>query len=302
MSQQSVELGGGVRAAPAWRKALAGVAAALTRGPIVGRIGLSIVALACFLAVFGPWIIPHDIMTQDYMRMNEPPTWTYWLGTDDFGRDVFSRLIYGCRVSLIVGLAGAIVAAAIGVGLALFALALGGVVEYAVFGFIDLVRAMPGILFALAMVVAMEPGTASVVVALGISFSPVFARITRATFRREISRDYVAAATAFGAGRLRVVFRHVMPNILGAIITQFAIIMPRCMVTESVLSFLGLGVSPDTPTWGRMIANAAVFIEEAPHAVLAPVLALALVTFGLSMVGDSLRRRFDPLRNRMETS
>lgn len=302
MSQQSTDFRGGVRAAPAWRRSIARVVRVLAGDSAVTRTGLAIVAVAFLGAVFATWITPHDILALDYSRMNEAPSWTHWLGTDDFGRDVLSRLIYGCRISLIVGLAGAIVAATIGVGLALLALALGGVVDYVVFGFIDLVRAMPGVLFALAMVVALEPGTFSVIIALGISFSPMFARITRATYNREIARDYVAAATAFGAGRMRVVFRHVAPNILGAIITQFAIIVPRCMVTESVLSFLGLGVSPETPTWGRMIANAAVFIEEAPHAVLAPVLALALVTFGLSMMGDGLRRRFDPLRWRGEAA
>jgi len=135
-----------------------------------------------------------------------------------------------------------------------------------------------------------------VIIALGISFAPVFARVVRATYQREAAMAYLAAARTFGAGPVRAAFRHILPNIAGALITQLAIIAPRCIVAESVLSFLGLGVSPETPTWGRMIATGMMGIEEAPHAVLAPVLALSLLTLGLSLLGDTLRLAWDPMR------
>lgn len=146
---------------------------------------------------------------------------------------------------------------------------------------------------------ALEPGVTSVVIALGVGFSPTFARITKATWEQETARPYVQAARVLGAGLLRIAARHVAPNILGALVTQFAIVLPRCIVSEAVLSFLGLGVAPEVPTWGRMIASAVPYVEEAPHTVLFPIAALSALTFGLAMVGDELRRRFDPARRRI---
>ncbi len=166
-------------------------------------------------------------------------------------------------------------------------MALGKVAEIALFALIDLIRALPGILFALACIVAFEPGVGAVILALGVSFAPNFAL--------DDARHLPAADGAALYGRRQGAGRgpdcasplvHVLPNIAGALITQFAIILPRCIVSESVLSFLGLGVSPETPTWGRMIASATPYIEEAPHAALAPIIALSLVTFALAIVGN----------------
>jgi peptide/nickel transport system permease protein len=259
---------------------------------------VAIVAIAVLVALTGPLLVTHD----PYMfgaGMNEPPGGGHLLGTDDQGRDVFSRLLVGTGLSLGYGASAACVALLIGALAALFAMATGRIAGALMFGLIDLVRALPGILFALAFVVAFEPGAASVVLALGISFAPNFALITRATYLQQMARPYTAAAKVLGAGRLRIAGRHVLPNIAGALITQFAIILPRCIVLESVLSFLGLGVSHETPTWGRMIASATAYTEDAPHAVLAPILALSLVTFALAIIGNALRRRFDPSRRRM---
>ncbi|KAB0268065.1 ABC transporter permease [Microvirga brassicacearum] len=231
--------------------------------------------------------------------MNSPPSKEHWLGTDDQGQDVYSRLLIGTRLSLFYGASAACVALITGGLAALIAMALGPVTETVVFAVVDLIRALPGILFALAFVVAFEPSETSVVLALGISFAPNFALIARATYLQQMARPYTDAAKVLGAGRLRIALVHVLPNIGGALITQFAIILPRCIVSESVLSFLGLGVSPETPTWGRMIASAASFTEDAPHAVIAPILALSIVTFSLALIGDALRRRFDPARRRI---
>lgn len=263
------------------------------------RFGAAVIALALVVATFGPWLQTHDPYGQDYTALAASPSADHWLGTDELGQDVYSRLLLGCRLSLVIGLSSAILALTIGGFLGLLAMALGRVADFAVFAAIDLVRAMPGILFALAMVVALEPGTTSVILALGIAFAPFFARIVRATYQREAARAYVAAARTFGSGRVRAAFHHILPNIVGALITQFIILVPRCIVFESVLSFLGLGVSPETPTWGRMIALGVAGIEEAPHAVFAPILALSLLTVGLSLLGDRMRRASDPLRRRI---
>ena len=266
--------------------------------PPLTAMGIAIVAVLVGVALLGPLLTPHDPY-QFSIRMNEAPSTDHWLGTDDQGHDVLSRVIAGTRLSLLFGAGAALVALALGSALPLIALSLGRVVETAVFSVFDLIRALPDILFALAFVAAFEPGALSVMVALGVSFSPMFAMITRATWRQQMARPYVAAARVLGASRLRVTLVHVLPNILGALVTQFAIILPRCIVLESVMSFLGLGVSPETPTWGRMIANATRFSEAAPHAVLAPILALSIATFGMAIVGNALRRRFDPDRRRI---
>ncbi|MBB5753350.1 ABC transporter permease [Prosthecomicrobium pneumaticum] len=258
-------------------------------GPLTAA-AFAIVAVALLVALAAPLLATHDpyAFTAD---LNQPPGEGHLLGTDDQGQDVYSRLLYGTGLSLAFGAGAALLALAIGALAALLALAAGRPAEWALFGFVDLIRALPGILFALACVVAFEPGIATVVIALGISFSPHFALITRATYLHQMAQPYTAAARVLGAGRLRIALVHVLPNIAGALITQFAIVLPRCIVSESVLSFLGLGVSPETPTWGRMIASATPYLEEAPHAVLAPILALSLVTFALAIVGNAVRRR-----------
>ncbi len=259
---------------------------------------LAVLLLALLAAGLGPLLPLPDPYAQDFAALGERPSAAHLLGTDEIGGDVLARLLLGCRLSLSFGVLAALVALATGGMLGLAAMAVGGAVEVAVFAAVDLVRAMPGILFALAMVAALEPGTLSVVLALGVSFAPTFARIVASTWRREEAAGYVAAARCFGAGRLRTAFVHILPNLLGPLVTQFAIVVPRCIVSESVLSFIGLGVSPETPTWGRMISAGALNLEEAPHALLAPVMALVLLTWALSMLADSLRRVADPLRRR----
>jgi len=257
-----------------------------------------IVAVTLAVAVAGPWLATHDPMTFS-ADMNAGPGNGHLLGTDDAGRDVYSRLVVGTGLSLFYGAAAAFVALLIGGGAALVAMAIGRPAEAAVFGLVDLIRALPGILFALAFIIAFEPGPFSVILALGVSFSPNFALITCATYQQQMAQPYTQAAKVLGAGRLRVALAHVLPNIGGALITQFAIILPRCIVSESVLSFLGLGVSSELPSWGRMIASATPYLEEAPHAALAPILALSVVTFALAIVGNSQRQRLSRSRMRV---
>ena len=255
-----------------------------------------VILAVVLVGLLAPWLMPRDPFQQNLLTRNTPPNEINRLGTDHLGRDILSRLILGARLSLGVGLASMIIALTLGGGLGLAAAAVGGVVEYIFFALVDLVRAMPGVLLALILLVALGSGLVPVIVVLGITFAPHFARIARATHQRESGTDYVAAARQFGSSRLNILARHILPNVTGAFITQAAIILPRCIVSESVLSFLGLGVPPDTPTWGRMIAQAGRFVEIAPSTVLFPVLTLSLVTLSLAILGDALRRYFDPLR------
>lgn len=261
------------------------------------RIAGALTAIIVLTALFAPWIATHDPFSQDLFSLNAPPSAEHLLGTDHIGRDVFSRLIVGARLTLMVGLGGTLVAFVLGGALGLLAMALGRWAEIAVFAVVDLVRAVPGILLALLIIVAVGEGMGPVTLALGVSFAPFFAYVARATFKREVAQDYVRAAPLFGGGRLHILRLHIVPNVVGSLITQAAIILPRCIVTESVLSFLGLGSSPDAPTWGRMISGATRYLEVSPHAILAPVGALVVLTVSLLVLGDALRERLDPLRN-----
>ncbi|MEM8852768.1 MAG: ABC transporter permease [Pseudomonadota bacterium] len=254
------------------------------------------VALVVAAAVIGPQLVGVDPLAQNLLSRNEGPSAAFPLGTDHLGRDVLARLIVGARLSLWTGFLGLFAALLIGGVLGLIATMVRGPFELAFFGAVDLVRAMPGVLLALLLVVALGAGIGPVALALGITFAPFFAHVARATYRREHGMTYVTAARTFGASERWILSFHILPNISGAFVTMAAIILPRCIVTESVLSFLGLGVEPDTPTWGRMIAQAARFLERNPTAVLAPVLALSLFTLSLTLVGDRLRARFDPWR------
>ena len=260
-------------------------------------LGLMILGLALLFAMLGPSVVPHDPLTQDLAARNAPPDAVHLLGRDHLGRDVLARLAAGTRISLAVALGATLLALLLGAGLGLATEALGRWPSFLVFGTFDMVRAMPSILLALTLMVALGVGIWPLIIALGVAHAPHLALVARAVWRREDASGYVAAARVMGAAPLATLWRHVLPNIAGALVTQAAILMPRAITTESVLSFFGLGVSPETPSWGRMISGASRFAESAPHAVLAPVLALCVVTLGFALVGDRLRLALDPLRD-----
>jgi len=266
-------------------------------GPGLGfMLGVAILGLTLLVAVFGPSLVAADPLMQQITLRNTPPDALHWLGRDHLGRDVLARLVAGTRISLAAAFGATLLALGVGAGLGLIAEALGRWPALLVFGVFDMVRAMPSILLALTLMVALGIGMGPLVLALGIAFAPHMAVVARAAWRREAASGYVAAARVMGASPVATLFRHVVPNIAGALVTQAAIIMPRAITTESVLSFFGLGVAPETPSWGRMIAGATRFAEAAPHAVAAPVVALCVVTLGFALVGDRLRLALDPLR------
>lgn len=259
-------------------------------------VALAVLAVIVAAAVAAPLLMTHLPLDQDLLARNKAPSWAHLLGTDHLGRDVYSRLLAGGRTTLAIATAATLVAFLIGAGVGLLAIALGRPVEAAVFAFIDLVRALPGTLLALLLIVALGSGPVPLVTALGISFSPLVAYVVRAAYRREAVRDYVRAARTFGGGRLHIMVRHILPNLMGVMVTQAAIVLPRCIVTESVLSFLGVGSSPDAPTWGRMIADSIRYMQSAPHVILAPMCGLILLTISVSVIGDHVRRWLDPMR------
>lgn len=249
--------------------------------------------------LFAPLLTAYTPLEQDLLARNQGPSLAHLLGTDHLGRDVLARLLDGGRTTLLVGTSATILAFVMGAGIGLLAITFGRFSETVVFGFIDLVRALPGTLLALLLIVALGSGVGPLILALGISYAPLVAYIARGAYQREVSRDYVRSARTFGGGSVHVLWRHIVPNLAGALVTQAAIILPRCIVTESVLSFLGVGSSPDAPTWGRMISDASRSIQQAPHVLMMPLIALVILTVCISVLGDHLRRRLDPVRDDM---
>lgn len=250
---------------------------------------------AALLAAAGPGLLGQDPYAQNLLARNLAPSGAHWLGTDNFGRDIFARLVAGTRLTLAVAFCSGAIALIGGAGLGLLACALGSAARAAVYLVFDMIRTLPPILLSLALMVALGVGTGSVIFAVGISFMPLFGYVARAAYEREMSAGYVRAARVMGISPAVIAWRHVLPNIAGTLLTQLAIVVPRAVVTESVLSFFGLGVAPDVPTWGRIIATAVPYAEQSPTALLFPVLALALTSLSLSVAGNRLRRRFDPL-------
>ncbi|AWB34877.1 ABC transporter permease [Orrella marina] len=247
---------------------------------------LTIVVVAGLLSTFG---LTQDPYAQDFMARNQGPGADHWLGTDQFGRDLLARLMAGAWLTLGVSASATAVALAAGAGIALFACRTGGLFRQTVFTVFDLLRTLPAILVGLVIMTAMGAGTLTVILAVGLTFAPLFAYITSATYDRERVAGYAVAARLMGGTSTWVAWRHMLPNMTGALITQIAIVLPRAITTESVLSFLGVGVAPDIPTWGRIIAAASDYAEQAPWSLATPVLILAGTTLTLSVIGHRLR-------------
>ncbi|HCO48793.1 MAG TPA: ABC transporter permease [Spirochaetaceae bacterium] len=250
-----------------------------------------VMLLALFFAgiVLGPIAVSWSPVETEYHARNQGPGGGHLLGTDSMGRDTLARALAGGKISILIGVAGMLLAFWFGGVAGLAASALGGIADTIYFGFIDLLRAMPGPLLSITLVMSLGQGIAPVVIALGFVYSPMFSRMARSLYRREMAMDYVVYSQANNASVLSVMRRHVAPNLYGTFLTQCSIVFPRAIVTESVLSFLGMGVSPETPTWGKMISIESPFFEANPLAVLVPVVFLSLFTTLFAVLGTKLR-------------
>jgi peptide/nickel transport system permease protein len=256
--------------------------------------GAAVLLIMSSLAIFAPFITPYDPIAQNIRNRNQPPTAEHILGTDQFGRDLFTRIIYGGRVSLAVGLVAVGIGLGIGGLMGLLSAFYGGVLENVMMRISDVLLAMPGLLLALAIVAALGPGMTNVMIAVGIAYIPIFARITRSAAITVRELDYVTAARAAGARDLRIMFRHVLPNSLGPIIVQTTLSLAGAILAAAGLSFLGLGAQPPTPEWGSMINAARPFIRVAHWTVTYPGVAILVTVLALNLVGDGLRDALDP--------
>jgi len=264
---------------------------ARNRGAVFGlAVFLGMVAMALFAGV----LAPYDPLAQGVGAPLAGPSWAHWAGTDSFGRDMLSRIIYGARIALVVGIVAVLLALVIGVTLGLVAGYYGGGVDAAIMRVMDGLFAFPIIILAIAMMAIMGFGVRNVIIAVAVGFIAPFARVTRGDVLAVKEEPYIEAARLVGVRNLPIMFRHVLPNILAPVIVQAALRVSGAIITEAGLSFLGLGPPPPTPVWGSMIAEGRNFIVMAPHVSTIPGIALMITVVGLNLFGDGLRDTLDP--------
>jgi peptide/nickel transport system permease protein len=269
------------------------------RNPLAA-IGVVLIAIFVIFALFAPWIAPQDPAVINLPARLDPPSRTHWLGTDELGRDILSRVIYGARISILVGTC--VVATSLALGLIIGSIA--GYYGGAIDRFVNIVvmnafLSFPGILLAIAFVAFRGPGIFNLVVALSLGGWVGYARLVRGQVLAAREREYVEASRALGASDFRIIVRHIIPNIIQPVIVQAAIGMAGAILAEATMSFLGLGVPPPTASWGTMLNDGRAHLFDAPHLVFFPALAVMLAVLSFNFIGDALRDYLDP-RSRIE--
>jgi peptide/nickel transport system permease protein len=263
-------------------------------------MGIVLVSVFFTLALAAPLVAPFDPTAQPAKRLL-PPGGRHLLGTDEFGRDVFSRIVHGARISLQVGVVSVGIALALGGTLGLIAGYCLGVVDTLTGRVVDVMFAFPSVILIIAISGVLGAGLSTAMVAIGIVYSPIFARIVRAPTLAVVQQPYVEGARAIGAGLGRVVGRHVLPNIAAPVIVQTTLSFSTAILSEATLSFLGLGTQPPHPSWGTMLSGGRRFMELAPWVTVYPGLAIALTVLGLNLLGDALRDALDPRLGQSDT-
>jgi peptide/nickel transport system permease protein len=256
--------------------------------------GLFVIALLVALALLAPLISPYDPSSQTWSAVRKAPSALHWFGTDDVGRDVLARVIYGARASLMAGIISVAIAIALGVPAGLIAGYVGGFVD-ALFGRItDAMLACPFLILAIALAAFLGPSLGNAMIAIGITTTPIFVRLTRAQVMAVKVEDYVEAARAVGNPHWRIALVHILPNILPALLVQATLSLAAAIIAEAALSFLGLGQQPPAPSWGSMLNAAQRFLVNAPWMAVWPGLAIFLAVLSFNLVGDGLRDALDP--------
>ncbi len=256
--------------------------------------GLVIVGIFLLLALFAPLLSTHDPVVQNLEQALQGPSAEHWLGTDSFGQDVYSRILYGARLAMWIGFASVALGLTIGLVIGLVSGLLGGRIEWALMRLVDALLAFPEIILAITFVAVLGMGTDKVIYALGISFIGPFARIVRSDVLQVKALPFIEAARLMGVPQPVIIMRHLVPNVMSSLMVQAGIRISTAILLESGLSFFGIGVVPPTPDWGLMIAEGRGFITMAPWISGFPGIALALLLIGLTLLGDGLRAAFDP--------
>ena len=257
--------------------------------------------LLCLAALFAPWIAPKDPLAQDLFLGRLPPFWMagsepgYWLGTDSLGRDVLSRIIHGARVALTVALVAGVITCLIGATLGLLAGFLRGWVDMVISRLIDIWMAFPPVLFSILLIAVLGPGLISIIIAIVVIDWTRFARVVRAEAMAQGAMDYVASARVAGRGRIGIMLREILPNVLPTICVLLTLEMGIAVIVEAILSFVNLSISTDDPTWGGMISEGRTAIHQAWWVLVFPLITLFLTVLSFSQLGEGLKDRFDPV-------
>lgn len=260
----------------------------------MGAVSLVLIFGIIVVAIAAPILAPADPLEQDFNSFLNAPSWGHPLGTDQVGRDILARLIYGTRISLLVGVVAVGIAMLIGVPSGLLSGYLGGWVDNAIMRLMDALLTFPSVILALAIVAVLGPGVFNVMVAVGVTAVPAYARLMRGQALAIRTHEYVTAARATGAGPMRLMFRHMFPNAVAPIIVHATLGLGYAVLAEASLSFLGVGVQPPTPTWGGMLNQGAPLLERAWWVAFFPGIAIFLLVLSLNLLGDALRDALDP--------
>lgn len=261
----------------------------------LGLIGAIIILALIIVAIFAPYIAPFDPNEQDYNKILMEPNTEHWFGTDDLGRDIFSRVVYGARISIQAALISVGIAMLIGVPIGLLSGYYRGFWdEWIVMRSVDAMQAFPFLILALAISAVLGSGFGNAMLAIGIGFSPAFVRITRGQVLSLRNMEYIHAARSVGVKDARIIFRHILPNAMNPIMIQATLAMASGIIAEASLSYLGLGVQPPTPSWGSMLNHAQSLMSVAPYATFYPGIAIFLVVLGFNLLGDGLQQVLDP--------
>ena len=271
--------------ARAWRRLLKRKSAVL---------GLVIIVLVVVIAVFAPLITPYDPTQQSWTSIRKPPSLEHWFGTDESGRDLFSRVVFGARASLLAGVVSISIALGLGVPIGLLAGYGGGWIDAVIGRITDAMLACPFLILAIALAAFLGPSLQNAMIAIGITTTPIFVRLTRGQVMAVKVEDYIEAARAVGNPPVRIAVRHILPNIMPALIVQATISIATAIIAEASLSFLGLGQQPPAPSWGSMLNTAQRFLTNAPWMAIWPGLAIFLTVLSFNILGDGLRDALDP--------
>ena len=257
-------------------------------------VGAAFMVFIAFMAVFAPIVSTHDPYAQSLRKRMKPPTAEHWLGTDEVGRDVYSRLVYGARISLFVGIVGTAAGVVCGTIVGLISGFFGGWVDTLVMRVIDIMYSFPGIVLAILLISVLGPSIFNLILVLAIWAVPSLSRIVRGNVLSLKEQDYAEAARALGAGRLRIMFVHLLPNSLAPIIVYATLGVAGAILTTAALGFLGLGVQPPQAEWGNMLSNGRQYLRRAPLLMVFPGALISMTVISINLIGDALRDALDP--------
>jgi peptide/nickel transport system permease protein len=257
-------------------------------------VGLVVVGIFIALALLAPWIAPYDPLKQSWSLVRKAPSALHWFGTDEVGRDIMSRVIFGARASLSAGIISVGIALCVGVPLGIVAGYLGGWIDALISRLTDAMLATPFLILAIALAAFLGPSLGNAMIAIGITATPIFIRLTRGQVMAVKVEDYIEAARSVGNPKWRIALFHILPNILPPLLVQATLALATAIIAEAALSFLGLGQQPPAPSWGSMLNSAQRFLGNAPWMAVWPGLAIFLVVLSFNLLGDGLRDALDP--------